>query len=103
MGDRKIEAPMPPEVAAIRDCGFAVWASDDVARALRGNFDPERIPVKTIRHVRVWGIQVDDERELPGLERTMIPDEDIWEVTLESKHGASYAFDSRLLRPADDD
>ncbi len=103
MGERKNEAPMPPEVAAIRDCGFAVWASEDVARSLRGSFDTDRIPVKSIRHVRVWGIQVDDERELPGLERTMIPDEDIWEITLETKEGASYAFDSRLLRPAEGD
>jgi len=100
MADRNIEPLMPPEVAAIRDSGFAVWATDDVAQGLRGNFVTGRIPVKNIRHVRVWGLQVDDERALPGLERTMIPDEDIWEITLESKDGKLYAFDSRLLRPA---
>lgn len=102
MADNKTEPTMPPEVAAIRDRGFAAWASDDVARSLRSSFETHRIPVKSIRHVRVWGIQVDDERALPGLERTKIPDEDIWEITLESKEGTLYAFDSRLLRPADD-
>ena len=100
MADKNIEPSMPPEVTAIRDSGFAVWATDDVAKGLRGNFVTGRIPVKNIRHVRVWGLQVDDERALPGLERTMIPDEDIWEITLESKDGKLYAFDSRLLRPA---
>ena len=57
--------------------------------------------MKGVRHVRVWGIQVDDERALPGLERTSIPDEDLWEITLEAKDGSSYEFDSRLLKPAD--
>jgi hypothetical protein len=102
MADKKTVPSMPPEVAAIKDRGFAVWASDDVAQSLRGSFDTRRIPVKSIKHVRVWGIQVDDERALPGLERTMIPDEDIWEITLESREGTSYAFDSKLLRPAED-
>ena len=78
MSDRNAEMPMPPEVQAIRDCGYARWASDDVARAIRDRFTSGRIPVKGIRHVRVWGLQVDDERELPGHERTMIPDEDLW-------------------------
>lgn len=92
------EPEMPPEVAAIKDSGFAIWASDEVAPSLRDNFDPERIPVKGVRHVRVWGLQVDDERELPGHERTMIPDEDLWEINLQAKDGSSYAFDSKLLR-----
>lgn len=89
--------PMPPAVAAIRDAGFATWAGDAVAPALREKFDAERIPVRNIRHVRVWGLQVDDERELPGRERTSIPDEDIWEVSLEAKDGTTRSFDSRLL------
>jgi hypothetical protein len=95
------EPEMPPEVTAIRDCGFAIWASDDVALNLRDIFDRERIRVRGIRHVRVWGLQVDDERELPGHERTTIPDEDLWEINLEAKDGSSYAFDSKLLKPAD--
>lgn len=94
---------MPTTVAAIKDCGYAIWADDQVAESLRANFDEQRIPVKGVRHVRVWGLQVDDERELPGHERTMIPDEDIWEVSLEAKDGSSYAFDSGLLRPAPED
>ncbi|MGD2032350.1 MAG: hypothetical protein PVJ48_03720 [Gammaproteobacteria bacterium] len=102
MTSRK-EPEMPPEVAEIRDCGFAIWASDRVAESLRDNFDGQRIPVRGIRHVRVWGLQVDDERELPGHERTMIPDEDLWEINLEAKDGSSYAFDSKLLRPAEKD
>jgi len=40
---------------------------------------------------------VDDERALPGRERTNIPDEDIWEISLEAKDGSTRSFDSRLL------
>ena len=54
-----------------------------------------------MRNVRIWGLQVDDERELPGLERTQIPDEEIWEINLEAKDGSHYEFDSRKLRAAD--
>lgn len=100
MTEDRMSGEMPAEVAAIRDCGYATWASDDVAPGLRDNFDAERIPVKGVRHVRVWGIQVDDERALPGLERTRIPDEDLWEISLTAKDGSSFAFDSRLLKPA---
>jgi hypothetical protein len=92
---------MPADVAAIKDCGFAIWASDDVAAEMRDHFDGERIPVKGVRHVRVWGIQVDDERALPGLERTQIPDEDLWEISLEASDGSSFAFDSKLLKAVD--
>jgi hypothetical protein len=91
---------MPAEVAAIVDCGYATWAGDGVDDKLRSKFDPERIAVSGVRHVRVWGIQVDDERELPGHERTQIPAEEIWEVSLVSTDGSNYGFDSRLLRPA---
>lgn len=91
---------MPAEVAAIVEHGFATWASDTVDETLRARFDPERIPVASVRHVRVWGLQVDDERELPGLERTQIPDEEIWELNLVSTDGSKYGFDSRLLKPA---
>jgi len=100
MGDRDSEPTMPPEVAAIRDCGFACWASDEMASAIRSQFAADRIPVKGIRHVRVWGIQVDDERELPGHERTMIPDEELWQVELEAADGSRFEVNSQLLLPA---
>lgn len=94
------ELAMPPAVAAIRDRGFAIWAGDELAPAFRAQFDDRRIPVRGVRHVRIWGLQVDDERELPGLERTNIPDEEVWEVNLEAKDGSCYEVDSRLLVPA---
>jgi hypothetical protein len=100
MVDTNDRADMPPEVAAIRNCGYARWASDDVAGAIRAQFVVDRIPVRGIRHVRVWGIQVDDERELPGHERTMIPDEDLWQVELEAADGSTFEVNSRLLLPA---
>ena len=93
---------MPERVAAIAKCGFARWADkDQVDPRLRARFKAVRIPVAGIRHVRVWGLQVDDERELPGLERTQIPDEDIWEVNLRAIDGSKFEVDSRLLEPAD--
>ena len=91
---------MPTEVAAITKCEYAIWVNDDVDGTLRARFDNQRIPVVGVRHVRVWGLQVDDERELPGLERTQIPDEEIWEVNLEARNGMKYEFESRLLKPA---
>ncbi len=91
---------MPAAVAAIVECGYATWAGDTVDEDLRARFDAERIPVAGVRHVRVWGLQVDDERELPGHERTQIPDEEIWELNLVSADGSKYGFDSRLLKPA---
>ena len=91
---------MPEHVVAIKDCGFAVWASDDVDPVLRSKFDEHRIPVAGVRNVRVWGLQVDDERELPGHERTQIPDDEIWEINLEAKDGSHYEVDSRKLKAA---
>lgn len=91
---------MPDHLAAIVASGFATWATENVDPALRARFDDERIPVVGVRQVRVWGLQVDDERELPGLERTQIPDEEIWEVNLEAKDGSCYEVESRLLKAA---
>ena len=91
---------MPERVRVMRDCGYATWAGDKLPQELRSKFHQDRIPVKSVRHVRVWGLQVDDERELPGHERTQIPDEDLWEVCLEALDGSSYSFDSGLLEPA---
>ena len=100
MNDKTSGAGMPDEVAVLTECGFAIWASDSVKPEFRNRFDSERIPVVGVRHVRIWGIQVDDERALPGLERTSIPDEDIWEVNLRAKDGSTYEVESRLLKPA---
>ena len=91
---------LPVEVAAIIECGYATWAGDTVDENLRARFDAERIPVAGVRHVRVWGLQVDDERELPGHERTQIPDEDGWEVNLEALDGSKFEVDARLLKAA---
>lgn len=100
MTEKALQAGMPAELATMVECGFAIWATDTVAETLRDRFDSERIPVVGVRHVRVWGLQVDDERELPGRERTQVPDEELWEVNLEAKNGSKYEFDSTLLKPA---
>ena len=100
MNDKSPGPAMPAALAAIVDCGHAIWADDSVDAALRSKFDRERIPVAGVRQVRVWGLQVDDERELPGLERTQIPDEEVWEVNLEALDGSKFEVDSRLLKPA---
>jgi hypothetical protein len=102
MTERESKAAMPDAVAAIADCGYATWAGEDVDSKLREKFDAERIPVVGVRHVRVWGLQVDDERELPGHERTQIPDEDIWEINLRALDGSNFEVDSRLLKAAGD-
>ena len=91
---------MPAELAAIVECGYATWASDSISPEVRARFD-ERIPVAGVRQVRVWGVQVDDERELPGLERTQIPDEELWEINLEARNGSHYEVDSRKLKAAE--
>ncbi len=103
MAEKSAHARMPEHLAEIVAAGFATWASDDVDPALRAKFDEKRIPVAGVRQVRVWGLQVDDERELPGLERTQIPDEEIWEVNLEAKNGSRYEVESRLLKAAPQD
>ena len=43
---------------------------------------------------------MDDERELPGLERTQVADEEIWEINLGAKDGSHYEVESRLPKPA---
>ncbi len=99
MTEKAAHARMPEHLATIVAAGYATWASDEVDPALRARFDENRIPVVGVRQVRVWGLQVDDERELPGHERTNIPDEEIWEVNLEAKDGSRYEVESRLLKP----
>ena len=100
MTDKALQAALPTELAEMVECGYAIWATDSVDEAMRARFDNQRIPVVGVRNVRVWGLQVDDERELPGLERTEIPDEELWEVNLEATNGSKYEFDSTLLKPA---
>jgi len=99
MTDQDNDTTMPAEVAAIVECGYVTWASDNVDQVLRARFKAKRIPVVGVRHVRMWGLQVDDERELPGRERTQIPDEEIWEINLRAIDGSNFEVDSRLLRP----
>lgn len=85
-------------LAAISDRGFAIWATHESPAAdFRKHFDDVRIPVVGIRHVRQWGIQVDDERELMGHERTSVADEELWQVVLQAKDGATYEVNSRLV------
>ena len=100
MTKRDSTANMPRHVAEIADVGYAIWASGSVDSDLRARFDSERIRVAGVRNVRVWGLQVDDERELPGHERTSIPDEETWEINLVAKDGSHFEFDSSLLKVA---
>lgn len=92
--------PLPAHVAAIKESGFALWSGGVAPAGLEGLFDDNGMPVENIRHVRIWGLQVDDERELPGHERTSIPDEEIWQVTLVAKDGSHFEVNSELLVPA---
>lgn len=100
MGEETAMSGMPAAVAAIRDRGFAIWAGDGASAGLRAKFHPHQIPVRGIRSVRVWGLQVDDERELPGHERTQIPDEELWEINLVALDGSCYEVESKLLMAA---
>lgn len=91
---------LPDEVAAIGRCGYVVFTDESLSAEFRERFDAGRIPVTAIRHVRQWGLQVDDEFEFPGHERTRIPDEDLWEVIICARDGSTYEVNSALLRPA---
>lgn len=100
MSNEPVEGGLPPRVAAIRDRGYAIWAGTGVAEEFKAKFDPVRIPVRGVRNVRVWGLQVDDERELPGHERTTIPDEELWEINLVARDGSCFEVEASLLVPA---
>lgn len=97
-----ITAPkkLPEEVAAIKERGFVTWSSEKPVPEFVRLFDEGRIPVVAIRHVRQWGIQVDDERELMGHERTSVADEELWQVVLKAKDGSTYEVNCKFLRPA---
>ncbi|MCJ7557969.1 MAG: hypothetical protein MUP90_13775 [Gammaproteobacteria bacterium] len=92
--------PLPGHVAAIVECGFATWVFGSPPAGLERQFEDQKIPVENVRLVRVWGLQVDDERELPGHERTSIPDEEIWQATLVALDGSHFEVNSELLVPA---
>lgn len=100
MSNERSGGGLPPRVAAIRDRGYAAWAGSGVRDDFKAKFDARRIPVRGIRSVRVWGLQVDDERELPGHERTTIPDEELWEINLVALDGSCYEVEADLLVPA---
>jgi len=91
---------LPNDVAAIERCGYVVFTDESLPAEFRERFDGRRIPVTAIRHVRQWGLQVDDEFELPGHERTRIPDEELWEVSIRARDGSTYEVNAKLLRPA---
>jgi hypothetical protein len=91
---------MPDAVAAIGRRGYVVFAGETLSEAFRNRFDADRIPVTAIRHVRQWGLQVDDEFELPGHERTSVPDEELWEVSIRAADGSTYEVNAELLRPS---
>ena len=91
---------LPEKLAQIEQRGCVVWSQQGRSSDLAKRFDPEQIPVAGIRHVRVWGIQVDDERALPGHERTGIADEELWQVVLVAKDGSHYEVNSNLVEPA---
>ena len=94
---------MPEKVAAINQSGFATWSDDGgLSPQFKQKFDAERIPVRGVRHVRIWGLQVDDERELLGHERTSIDDEDLWEIILEAKDGSQCEVNSKFVIAARD-
>ena len=93
---------LPDEVAAIERRGYVVFADESLPEEFRERFDADRIPVNAVRHVRQWGVQVDDEFELPGHERTSIPDEELWEISIRARDGSNYEVNVALLRPAPD-
>jgi hypothetical protein len=89
---------MPEQVAAINRSGFVAWSPEcGLSPDFMQRFDAVRIPVRGVRHVRIWGLQVDDERELPGHERTSIDDEDLWEIILEAKDGSHCEVNSKFV------
>jgi hypothetical protein len=89
---------LPDELVPLQESGFARWASNAAPAAdFRRLFDEQRIPVLGIRHVRQWGIQVDDERELMGHERTAVADEELWQVMLQAKDGGTYEVNAKWV------
>lgn len=91
----------PQAIAAITERGFVAWSEQStLSPEFMQQFDHQRIPVLGVRQVQVWGLQVDDERELPGLERTSIQSEELWELILQAKDGSHYEVNARFVVPA---
>ncbi len=92
---------LPEEIAEIEACGFVTWSTtNELSPEFKRNFDDVRIPVAGIRNVRLWGVQVDDEREIEGHERTSIQDEELWEIVLKAKDGSNFEVNSKFVVPA---
>ena len=90
--------PLPEELVALQACGLARWATAETpAMDFRQKFDEADMPVVGIRHVRQWGIQVDDERELMGHERTSVADEELWQIILQAKDGSNYEVNAKWV------
>jgi hypothetical protein len=45
-------------------------------------------------------LQVDDEFEIPGHERTRVADEELWEISIRARDGSTYEVNAALLLPA---
>jgi len=91
---------LPAKIAAIKKRGYVVLKKEGLSRQFVAQFGDDPIPVVGIRHVRQWGLQVDDERELPGLERTSVADEELWEVNLQAQDGSHYEVNTDFVEPA---
>ena len=91
---------VPENIQAIKHCGYVTWAGDGPDPQFRAHFDDKRIPVAAVRHVRVWGLQVDDERALPGHERSFMEDDELWQLELVAKDGSKYEVNASLVRAA---
>jgi hypothetical protein len=98
--DKKETQPLPDKIMAIKQCGCVNWSSKELSSEFKQRFEANHIPVVSVHNVRVWGIQVDDEREIPGLERTSIPDEELWNIKLKAKDGSTYEVNADFVVPA---
>lgn len=91
---------LPDQIEAINKSGQVKWSEDNrLSAEFKQQFDDQHIPVLGLRQVKIWGLQVDDERVLPGHERTSIAGEEMWEIVLEAKDGSRYNVNSMFVVP----
>ena len=90
----------PEHVENICRRGCVDWADERLSESFRAQFVPDHIPVEGVRHLRQWGLQVDDEKAIAGHERSSMPDEELWEVQLRSTDGSVYEVNSELIVPS---
>ena len=91
---------LPDAISAIKERGYVTWSTaEGLSSDFKQNFDAERIPVVGIRHVRLWDVQVDDEREIDGHERTSVPGEELWDIILKAKDGSNYEVNAKFVIP----